>query len=164
MSKENSMNTSAPDVGSTRQIRETVRDAIAEWLEAGGEAPETHEAIARMAGLSLEIVKAACPSVGDVVGAARRVGKRLMLPGDRRAAILQAGLEFVRANGYSAVTCEAVGVAAGCSYNTVRRHWSNRELLVGAIALEAKQQGDKALWRQGVKALARGDVRSDVRS
>ncbi len=131
----------------------TVKNSVVELLEIGGEVPTTHEELARVSGLAVEQVREAVPHIGHIIGAARRTGKSPMLPGDRRSDILAAGLEFVRANGYRDVTCEAVGEAAGCSYNTVRRHWSNRRLLVEAIALEAKRTGDKALWRQGMKSL-----------
>jgi AcrR family transcriptional regulator len=70
----------------------------------------------------------------------------------RREQILKEALKFVRRHGYPAVTCEAVGKAAGCSYNTVRRQWSNRTKLAVAIRDYAGDVGDTELYEAGKRA------------
>lgn len=70
----------------------------------------------------------------------------------RREQILNAGLRFAREKGFTAITCKGVGEAAECSYNTVRRQWSNREKLAAAIRDHAKKTGDFSLYVAGCRA------------
>lgn len=60
----------------------------------------------------------------------------------------------MRQHGFLAITCEAIAEAAGCSYNTVRRHFSNRRKLAVAITDYAGKMGERELQRQGKRATA----------
>ena len=66
--------------------------------------------------------------------------------------LLKAGLQFVRKNGFEAITCQAIADAAECSYNTVRRQWSNRKKLAVAIRDHAEAIGDKETFEAGKRA------------
>lgn len=58
----------------------------------------------------------------------------------------------MREHGYHAITCQAVADAAKCSYNTVRRHWSNRVKLAAAIRDYARDVGDVEMHKAGKRA------------
>lgn len=67
----------------------------------------------------------------------------------RREQILKAALEFVRENGFPALTCRGVAGAARCSYKTVARAFGNRQALARAITEYAAATGEEALATAG---------------